>query len=577
MMKSINRYICLTLGMMFLAACSSQEELLPSTDYGDNCIHVGGVSATDMVTTSATRAGVAAETLDWLKDGLKNGMDITYKTKTAQQKAQLKLQVDADGKPQTSEGGFPIYSLNAYDVDGNLTNIPAKWLGNGAHTFQGLFIPEGLKEQKTAQDYTDLTHYTAIPPLADISATVGRITIPVQHRLARVLAYVLIDKSMNTKLKGYDANNYKPEDTKIRFCNVKTLDYVTPTGQPIWKEERKAIPHYLGESNVRLYKNKSTGKLVFPTDAEWQAADEDYKAKTTSSSYTCTDYGMAPCYDIIVRPTYSEDKYAMYDETTITAEGGNKIDFELTLDNDLEYEKQFSFDLNANDETVVYLRVTPERIDYNSAGSQLWKESTHADAYYGVNNGNGNNLSFAGSSWQRAFTNDALNTGVTDGHYYNADSEDEEAQYVDDAKWIEMLLQAYEGGAHHGDYFILKKDLTIDTDKLTFLTDFQFTGHLDALDHTITITGSRGYLFDGLNGTYRTAQEDDKTAQWEANVHLEGNIWVPTTGWRAEIVNANISGGVLFKDRTNITGYINNCKDAHGVVANNIPSIPAYK
>lgn len=577
MMRSINTYICLILGMMLLAACSSQEELLPSNDYGDDCIHVGGVSATDMVTTSATRAGVAAETLDWLKEGLKNGMDITYKTKTAQQKAQLKLQVDADGNPKTSEGGFPVYSLNAYDANGNLTNTPAKWLGNGAHTFQGLYIPDGLKQQKSAQDYTDLIHYTAIPPLADISATVGRITIPMQHRLARVLAYVLIDKSMNTMLKGYDAANYNPVDTKIRFCNVMTLDYVTAAGQPVWKNERKAIPHYLGESDVKLYKNKSTGKLIFPTDDEWQAANEDYETKKSSSSYTCTDYGMAPCYDIIVRPTYSDNKYAMYDEANITAEGNNKIDFELTLDNDLEYEKQFTFDLNANDETVVYLRVTPERIDYNSAGSQLWKESVHHDNYYGVDNQNGNNLSVSGSSWQRAYTNSTLNTGVTDGHFYDADDENPEAQYVNDDKWIEMLLQAYQGGTHHGDYFILKKDIEINTDAYTFPDNFKFTGHLDALDHTITITGSRGYLFDGLDGEYRTAQEDDKSAPWEANVHLEGNTWVPTTGWRAEIVNAIISGGVLFKDRTYIKGYVNNCKDANGNVENNIPSIPAYK
>jgi hypothetical protein len=113
------------------------------------------------------------------------------------------------------------------------------------------------------------------------------------------------------------------------------------------------------------------------------------------------DYGSAPYYDLIVCPTYTEattGTHVMYDEASTSAEGTNKIDFELTLDNDLEYEKQFVFDLNANDETVVYLRVSPERIDYNSTGARLWKESSYHDEYYGVNNQNGNNLLKTGGS-----------------------------------------------------------------------------------------------------------------------------------------------------------------------------------
>ena len=82
-------------------------------------------------------------------------------------------------------------------------------------------------------------------------------------------------------------------------------------------------------------------------------------------------------------------------------------------------------------------------------------------------------------------------------------------------------------------------------------------------------------MFDGLDGEYKTAQEDDKTATWEANVHLEGKIWVPTLGWRAEIVNATISGGRFFTDGAKITGYVNNCKDATGSVENT-PGIPTY-
>ena len=559
-MNKITTYITLALSIMLLAACDSQEAL--SSNDEQNMIHVGGVNTDPMVTTATvTRSAVAAETLDWLKEGLTQGMNMQYyKEASAKQKAILKLEADGTYSMKTPDGTV------------------CKWLDNGKHAFEGVYVPSGLKAQNTTQNYDDLIHYTAIPPSTEIAATVGKITIPLQHRLARVLAYVLIDQSMNAKLKGYDASNYNAEETKLRFCNVKTLNYVDANGLPVWKEERKAIPHYLGEYSVKLYKDKSSGKLIFPTDDDWQGAQEDYTANG-DKNYTCTDYGKVPCYDLIVRPTYTvaeEGTNVMYDEAVSTAEGKNNIDFELTLDNDLEYEKQFTFDLNANDETVVFLRVSPERIDYNSAGSRLWKESANHDNYYGVNNQNGNNLSKAGSSWQRAYTNSTLDTGVTDGHFYNADSEDEEAQYVDDSKWIEMLLQAYKGGTHHGDYFILKKDITINTNDYEFPSDFTFTGHLDALDHTITITGSRAYLFNGLNGTYKTNQEDDKNATWEANVHLEGDTWVPTTGWRAEVVNMTLSAGKMFKDGATITGYVNNCKDADGAVVNHTPAIPTY-
>ena len=559
-MNKITTYITLALSIMLLAACDSQEAL--SSNDEQNMIHVGGVNTDPMVTTATvTRSAVAAETLDWLKEGLTQGMNMQYyKEASAKQKAILKIEADGTYSMKTPDGTV------------------CKWLDNGKHAFEGVYVPSGLNTQNTTQNYDDLIHYTAIPPSTEIAATVGKITIPLQHRLARVLAYVLIDQSMNAKLKGYDVSNYNAAETKLRFCNVKTLNYVDANGLPVWKEERKAIPHYLGEYSVKLYKDKSSGKLIFPTDDDWQGAQEDYTANG-DKNYTCTDYGKVPCYDLIVRPTYTvaeEGTNVMYDEAVPTAEGKNNIDFELTLDNDLEYEKQFTFDLNANDETVVFLRVSPERIDYNSAGSRLWKESANHDNYYGVNNQNGNNLSKAGSSWQRAYTNSTLDTGVTDGHFYNADSEDEEAQYVDDSKWIEMLLQAYKGGTHHGDYFILKKDITINTNDYEFPSDFTFTGHLDALDHTITITGSRAYLFNGLNGTYKTKQEDDKNATWEANVHLEGDTWVPTTGWRAEVVNMTLSAGKMFKDGATITGYVNNCKDADGAVANHTPAIPTY-
>lgn len=577
MMNIKLRHICYILCILTSVSCTSAYEM-DHTDNKDGVIRVGKVSTESMTTVSvATRAGAPAETLDWLQQGLSQGMDIKYLTKSDSRRARLKLELDTYGDPATSAGGVTVYSLKAYDTDGNLTDVPAKWLGNGIHTFQGVYVPQGLREHKINQDYTDLIHYTAVPPKAEINATVGLITIPLQHRLARVKAYVLIDRSMNAKLKGYDALNYDPDATMLRFCNVKVLDYVSADGHPVWKEARKAVPHYLGEQSVTLYKSKSSGKVIFPVDDEWEAAHSDYTAKGASSGYICTDYGMVPFYDIIVRPTYSKADYAMYDETVAGADGSNRIDFELTLDNDLEYEKQFTFDLDANDETVVYLRIGPEKVDYRSAGSRKWIESSLHDSYYGVNNGNSHRLSVAGGSWQRAFTNDTLVTGVTDGHYYDADAEDNEAQYVSNEKFIEMLKQATAGGARHGDYFILKNDITIDLAQ--FDDDFVFTGHLDALDHTVTltgVTGARNWLFAGMDGIYRTAQEDDVNAPWEANVHKENNIWVPTAGWRAETVNVRVSGGKLFKDGSLITGYVNNCWNGTDPITHVIPSIPEY-
>lgn len=582
------KYICLTAGLALLAACNDADEITSAQSDSLSEIRIAEVSADAMASTAAaTRTSVAAESLTWLKEGLAQGMDITYFIGSSSQKAQLKLEVDESGVVQTSSEGYTLYSLNTYDADGTLTSVPAKWLNNGAHTFQGVYIPEGLLSQNTTQAYDDLSQYTAIPPKTKISATVASITLPLQHRLARVVAYVLIDPSMSTTLKGYNAANYNADSTQLHFCNVKMLSYVGADGCPVWKEVRKTAPNFLGErgsvsgdgveafETFRMYKSVSTGAYIFPTDDEWAAAHADYVANG-ATNYTCTDYGLVPCYDLIVRPTYSDTTLIMYDEETLTADEDNGIDFELTLANDLEYEKQFTFDLNANDETVVYLRVTPERIDYNSAGAQLWKESSYADAYYGVNNQNGNNLSVAGSSWQRAYTNATLGVGVTDGHFYDTDAEDAEAQYVGDSLWIAMLLQSCEGGAHHGDYFLLDQDLEINTDLFTFPDSMVFTGHLDALDHTITLSGSRGYLFDGLNGTYVTAQESDASATWEANVHLEGSTWVPTSGWRAEVVNTVVTGGLLFKSEATVTGYVSNCEDANGTVTNHTPTIPTY-
>ena len=212
-----------------MASCSQHDEALLDND--DNIIHVGGVDAGNLLTaTAATRAvsePVAAESLDWLKLGLASGMDITYFTKDKQQKARLTLQLDADSKPVKSDGNITVYHLNAYNANNELTEVPAKWLDNGAHTFQGVYIPEELEKQNATQDHDNLEHYTAIPQSTSISATVGRITIPLQHRLARVQAYVLIDDTLNAQLKGYlPGDKHDSNQTMLRFCQVQMLDYV---------------------------------------------------------------------------------------------------------------------------------------------------------------------------------------------------------------------------------------------------------------------------------------------------------------------------------------------------------------
>ncbi len=465
--------------MPLLGACTSEEIV----DDSAGIIHVGGV----------TRAAATDEGMGWLSEALKQGLNLSYYQTGDATKQQVKLKLEDAGN----------YSLTA---DGE----PAKWLGNGAHVFEGTYVPDGLMSEGTPT-YADLSHYTATPPATKIAATVGRITIPLQHRLARVVAYVLIDDTMHTRI------------SELHFCNVQTLKNVA-NGQPVWQKARKVAPNYLDVQKIEENVEQAKG------------------------------FTKAPCYDLIVRPTYTHKDSVMYDEPDPTEAAGenfeNAIDFELKLANGLEYEKHFEFDLNANNETVVYLHVTPERIDYNSAGSRLWKEISYADDYYGVDNPE-HTLSIAGSSWQRAYTNSSADYPITDGEKYTN-------QYVSAADWKEKLSQANKDGACHGDYFILSEDITIDTDELP--ENFVFTGHLDGMDHTITLTGQRGYLFAGLDGNYDTPQESDQNAGWQAHVHLEGTTWVPIKGYRAEVLNTKIMGGTLFKEGAEITGHVNNCK-----------------
>ena len=484
-MDKRNIYLKIVLGSMLLGGCSSQDSMLAPEDDDNNIIHVGGVTPCDIVSSGvATRSVMDDEKLDWLRKGLGQGLDITYKKDTETNKAILKL----------TEGQYTMT-----DVD---TEKPAKWLGNGAHIFQGVYVPENL--QKTgSHGYDDLSRYTAIPPSHKINATLEQIKIPLQHRLARVVAYVLIENTLGPDvwLMGYDETdeekNKNVEGTMLRFCNVWTLDCVSE-GKPKWKKERKVVPHYLGKmDNVRVYED-SEGKLIFPTDkTAWD--------KAQANNYSYTDYAHVPYYDIIVRPTYTEDatnSQVMYDEDQQKLVKNNQIDFELTLSNGLEYEKYFEFDLNANAETEVYLRVTPERIDYSSAGSRQWKHADYHDDHYGLNH-EGFDLSQVGSSWQRAytFTNNALKgDNVADGTQYN------DTQYITDAtQFITLLQTATTDKSCDGKYFILEDNITIDVSN--FGDGFVFTGHLDGLDHEITLTDSNKIGRDTLFPNIGTGAE----------------------------------------------------------------------
>ena len=588
----------LYMAMMAAAFASCQDNTI-ETEYPHDAsldIKVGSIDCgsadavvVENITKSATtRASQKAEEVEWLKVPLRNGIDVSYYLRSDENKntstAVLKL------LPETEQvaGDSTKYSFNYKDENGQETQKPAQWKGNAGHVFHGFYIPEGISngeignqseseisnEQNAESYYDKLWRYLSMPPNHEIMATVGYVRLPFRHRLSRVLAYVLIDPDLKTSIK----------DDIISFENVKVLEKVEGT-TPRWKTARKVVPHSMGTSgsvnkkleqtdeNFLVFRNTTSNTFVYPTDDAWANVKAAYDNNKENSGYEEINYGKVPCFDIIVRPTYTSSALVMYDEDMSNgmnaakyADETNSIDFVVDLVNGLSYNKTFKFDLDANYQTAVFLRISREKVDYQTMGSELWQQYEATDGYYGVDNDLNHRLSLAGGSWQRAYRNSSFDPGITDGDFYKE-------QYVDSTKWIEMFKNAVMpsdtikanilNDNHWGDYFVLDNDITINTSNLP--SDFIFTGHLDGRGHTIELTGERGYLFDGLNGTY-----DVQPGQ--ANCHLEKDLdgnsaTIPLSGYRAEVMNLKIKGGKLFspaavEDKENkITGIVYNCEE----------------
>ena len=536
-----------------ISGCSETLPIESEHPNDGNYIEVGvetsGLIATaDVEPIAETRTATAqdAEKVSWLVQPLKQGLDITYgKVGGTENVAILKLESDGteDGYQKDPDSQLAVYSFNYKS-----TNTKALWYDNGLHYFRGVHVPmrlryvsdaSELENDRTDSNYgtitkvtglttdqsddtatgTDnrlgnyilLSHYLAMPANTRISATVERIKLPFRHRLAHVMAYIIIDPSLNTTIKGYKKDalgnsieNEDPKTSSIKFCNVEVLAGVKGENlTPQWKQVRKVIPHFSGEE-ASLVVYKSGKETVYPKSSKY----ESIKA-AGGAGYKEEKYTNVPIYDLIVRPTYTSTSTVMYDEEnydtqlSALAANYNQIDFLISLENGLTYEKSFIFDLDANYETVVYLHITREGVDYNDSGAALWEETKTTDEWYGVDNKNGNTLSQAGSSWQRAYTrrkDSYINDGgdkVTDGGYYDEGTtgeDDATGQYLSEATWIKYFSEAYEGGAHHGDYFNLSLDITIDARSLP--DNFVFTGHLDGFGddgkkyYTLTLTNT---------------------------------------------------------------------------------------
>lgn len=621
-MKKKNIIYALAAAVLATGACATAEIEVPWTPTGlsENFIRVSGVLA-GRATVSSVVTKVAGEPVYTPAEDDPNmravlmgaGIDVSYGLLTQDSEGR-DIQTQrrtANLKITSAESETPVtYSFMYRDDQGGLTTNPAEWYGNGQHFFEGSCVPSGLSSAGSSSDqsgeaYNVLGRYLTVPAGFSHAATLERVRIPFQHRLSRVIAYILIDPSMtDVTLQGYQLDSDgkdNPATTSITFGNVKVLKEVGSDNKPVWESVRKAVPHFAGvnggldnDGNVingdfHLYRNKKTGEYIAPSNRQFAEAEADYTGKGENSIYELTVYpGGVPSYDLIVRPTYTSGGSVMYDEAgyfgsdgqkNITAmnalaeEQTNKIDFDLVLSNSLQYTKEFKFDLDPNFQTVVYIRIEPEAVSFNSSGSSTWVNAGEGtDGYYGVNNGNGNTLSMAGSSWQRAYRirSGSASDTITDGSPYDQDTEEdhiagENGQFVEQSRWIEEFLKAKEGGDRQGAYFILDESVTIDVPE-----DFIFAGHLDAQGNTITISRS----LKGLNGTYT-----GDAGQYNLHKGGPGGTLLPSPGYRGEILNASFASSTctgLFSDPASVTGYVFNCTFNGVRIPDRIPEIPGY-
>lgn len=524
----------------------------------------------------------AAEQVPWLKTPLKEGLDVFYglreKFHDNTRNAKLRWK-ESEGTGGTGEYTFyDVETQNPAQWLGNGSHlfrgvyVPSAVRATGeTPPTDRLWVkdqsPEATTENPTTTNYDHLNHYLAMRANLQIAATLGRIQLPYHHRLARVLTVVLIDPELSLEegkrvtLRGYNAGGKdNPQSTWIRMDRVDVLDYVSssPAARaegavtmwyPRWTTARNVTPHFFGEvgsldkdfnelyKDLLVFRDTKTDDLYFPTTDGWNAMRNTYlacydKYKDTytvqaeleaiikkETGLTCINYGKAPCYDLILRPTYTSEAMVMYDEAENIDAGTtrkelaaktNGITYVVELSNNLRYSERIDIDLDAGYQTVVYLRIDREQVDFNQTVAEEWRMVEKADGYYGVNNQHGDRLSIAGGSWQRAYRMGTLaDAPITDGSEYNENGHPDhyqdqkpgethrDGQYLSEESWRKAFFEAKEGDKHHGDYFVLTKDITIDVADIP--ADFVFTGHLDGRGHTITLTGTRAS--DSTGGT----------------------------------------------------------------------------
>ena len=545
-----------------------------------------------------------AEQVPWLKKPLADGLDVFYglreKFHDNTENAKLRWK-ESEGTGGTGEYTFykagtktpaqwlgngshlfrGVYVPSAVRAVGETAPTDRLWVKDQS--------PEATTENPTTTNYDHLNHYLAMRANLQIAATLGRIQLPYHHRLARVLTVVLIDPELSIEegttvtLKGYGLKDGKddPTTTWIRMDRVDVLDYVSSSPaaraegavtmwHPRWTTARNVTPHFFGvvgsldkdfqklHDDLLVFRDTKTDDLYFPTTDGWHAMMTTYKAcydkyKDTypvqaeleaqikkETGLTCINYKQAPCYDLILRPTYTSEAMVMYDEAENIDQGDtrkklaankNGITYVVELSNNLRYSERIEIDLDAGYQTVVYLRIDREQVDFNQTVAEEWRMVKKEDGYYGVNNQHGDRLSIAGGSWQRAYRMDKLDVPITDGSQYNENNNPDhyqdqkpgethrDGQYLSEDSWKNAFFEAKEGDKHHGDYFVLTQDITIDVTAIP--ANFVFTGHLDGRGHTITLTGARPSDSGTTGGTTGGGTEEGGTTPGEGGSSSE--------------------------------------------------------